>query len=99
MELRHLADTKVNKFQVSFRISGQGILNVIGKYERVNPYTDLELQRKLFRTLNAFPGSKWIREFVLDKTSTNISITVDDQELPHPINFTRIQIEKILELS
>lgn len=95
MELKHLGSVNgTNKFQVTLKVSGYGLLNIVGQYTRINSYSDLQLQAKLFKTLNSFPGSKWIKEFAQDRQESVLNISVDDPEMPHPLNFTQIELEK-----
>lgn len=95
MELKHLGSVNgTNKFQVTLKVSGYGLLNIVGQYTRISSYSDLQLQGKLFKTLNSFPGSKWIKEFAEDRKEKVLGISVDDPEMPHPLNFTRIELEK-----
>jgi hypothetical protein len=95
MELRHLGSVSgTNRFQVTLKVSGYGILNIVGEYTRVDPYSDSKLQANLFKALNSFPGSKWIMEFVADKNEKILMVTIDDPETPHPFNFTQVYLEK-----
>jgi hypothetical protein len=95
MELKHLGSVNgTNKFQVTLKVSGYGILNIVGQYTRINSYSDQQLQGKLFKTLNSFPGNKWIREFAQDRNEKDLNISVDDPEMQHPLNFTQIELEK-----
>lgn len=79
---------------MTIKISGFGHLNIVGDYQRVNSYSDLVLQGKIFKALNSFPGNKWIKDFADDKNEKTITIDITDHERPHPLNFTRINLEK-----
>lgn len=95
MELRHLGTVNGTcKFQVSLKVSGYGLLNIVGQYTRVDSFSDLQLQGKLFKTLNSFPGSKWIKEFAQDRQEKVLNVSVDDPEMPHPLNSTQIELQK-----
>lgn len=95
MELKHLGSNRVDHtFQVIIRAGKQtGYFNVIGRYMRTEPFSDLVLQTKLFTALNKFPGSKWIRDFAQDTTAKTLNVHVDDLE--SIIRTTIVEIEKI----
>lgn len=95
MELKHLGSLEeTHRFQVTIKVSGFGYLNIVGHYLRVNSYSDLVLQGKIFKTLNSFPSNKWIKDFAHDKNEKNITINVPDYDRPHPLNFTMVKLEK-----
>lgn len=95
MELKHLGSVDgISKFQVTLRVSGHGLLNIVGQYTRLNTYSDRQLQGKIFKTLNTFPGNKWIKDFARNRNQKALSISVDDPDTPHPLNFTQLELEK-----
>ena len=98
--LFHLGSHRdTHKFQVTIRVSGLGLLNLVGHYLRIEQYSDLVLQGKIFKTVNSFPGNKWIKDFANNRNEKVINISIADYDLPHPLNFTQITLEKCEEES
>ena len=94
-QLKHLGSIGgTNKFQVTLKVSGHGIINIVGEYTRLDSYADLELQSKIFKVLNSSPGNKQISEFSSNTEENALLILVEDPDMPHPINLTQIRLEK-----
>ncbi len=98
MELKHLGSNHgTHRFQVLIKISALNFLKIVGEYVRVEPYSNLVLQHKINKTLNGFPGYNWIKDFASDRNEKVLNISVTDNDLPHPLNFTQITLEKFEE--
>lgn len=96
MGLKHIGSVMgTSLFQVTMKVTGYEYVNIVGEYLRISQYTDLALQSKLFKTLNTFPGNKWIKDFTTDENERELSIFINDHETPHPLNFTQVKLRKL----